>query len=63
MVEYLYRGSENVTVNDNNIQFNNGYGLETYSVKNIKSLNNTYAGNGNNQPQQKMSDDKFIVMQ
>ncbi|NWJ50321.1 MAG: alginate lyase family protein [Bacteroidetes bacterium] len=63
MIEYLSHGSDNITVNNNTIHFNNGYGLETYSVQNMKSLNNTYAGNGNNQPQQKISDAKFIIME
>lgn len=63
MVEFLYRGSENINVNDNLIHYNNGYGLESYGSKNIKSLNNTFIGNGNIPSQQKVSEDKFIIMQ
>ncbi len=63
LVEYLYRGSENITVKDNLVQYNNGYGLESYSAKNLKSSNNTCLGNGNNQMQQKISETKFIVME
>jgi hypothetical protein len=40
----------------------NGYALESYGAKNNKIENNTYAGNGNNISQQKVSNEKFIIM-
>ncbi|MCW3108545.1 MAG: hypothetical protein JWQ09_3051, partial [Segetibacter sp.] len=63
ITEFLHHGSENVTISNNIIQFNNGYGVETYSVKNSKVENNTYAGNGNNRDQQKVSNEKNIIME
>ncbi len=52
MIEFLYQGSENVTITDNIIQFNAGYGAELYSVKNSKVEKNTYGGNGKSNEQQ-----------
>ncbi|MCW3107617.1 MAG: hypothetical protein JWQ09_2123 [Segetibacter sp.] len=63
ITEFLHQGSENVTISNNIIQFNNGYGAETYSVKNSKVENNTYAGNGNNRDQEKVSIEKNIIME
>jgi hypothetical protein len=63
MFEFLFKGSENITVTNNLIQYNNGYGVESYSARKINVLNNNYAGNGNTDTQQKISEDKFIIMQ
>ena len=63
MFEFLYKGSENITVTNNLIQYNNGYGVESYSASKINVLNNNYAGNGNTDIQQKISADQFIIMQ
>ncbi len=63
MTEFLHQGSENVTISNNIIHYNNGYGVETYSARNSKVENNRYAGNGNNNSQQKVSNEKFIVME
>ena len=62
MAEFLSKGSENVTVTNNTVQYNNGFGIESYSGKNIKSLSNTYSGNGNEANQEKLSSEKFIIM-
>lgn len=62
MVEFLHSGSEKININNNRVQFNNGYGVETYSVRNYEIDNNIYAGNGNNVSQQKLSNEKFIIM-
>lgn len=63
MVQYLYRGSENVSVSKNLIHYNNGFGVESYSAKNIKSANNTFAGNGTDQKSnEKISPEKYIIM-
>ena len=62
MVEFLHRGSESVKVVSNLIQYNNGYGLESYGARGISSLTNVYAGNGNGS-QERISSDKNIVMQ
>lgn len=63
MFEFLFKGSENITITNNLIQYNNGYGVESYSASKITVLNNNYAGNGNTDNQQKISADKFIIMQ
>ena len=62
MTEFLYKGSENITIIENIIQYNAGFGVESYAVKNGKVDKNVYAGNGKNTEQQKISDDKFILM-
>jgi parallel beta-helix repeat protein len=63
MAEYLFRGSENITIEKNIIQYNNGYGIESWSTKNIKLNSNSLTGNGNASDQQKISGEKYIVMQ
>jgi parallel beta-helix repeat protein len=62
MVEYLYRGSENVAVKDNLIHYNNGFGIESYGCKNIQASGNTMTGNGNIALQQQISENKTIIM-
>jgi parallel beta-helix repeat protein len=63
MLEYLYRGSSNVLVSDNQMQYNNGFGLESYATSRLKQGNNLFAGNGRQSSQQKISNEKFIVME
>jgi len=46
MIQYLYRGSENVTISNNLIHYNNGFGIEAFAGKNIKTSDNIYTGNG-----------------
>jgi hypothetical protein len=57
MAEYLFHGNENITITSNRIRYNNGYGIETYGVRNSKTENNLYEGNGNIISQQKISAD------
>jgi parallel beta-helix repeat protein len=63
MTEFLYKGSENVTIVDNIIQYNAGFGVESYAVKNGKVEKNVYAGNGRSSEQQKISNEKIILME
>jgi parallel beta-helix repeat protein len=63
MVEFLYKGSEFIEIKNNQIQYNNGYGVESYAVRMIAVSVNNYTGNGNSEAQQKLSNDKFIIMQ
>jgi parallel beta-helix repeat protein len=64
MIQYLYHGSENITVSNNLIHYNNGFGVESYSGKNIKVAENKYAGNGSDlKSDEKISQDKYIIMQ
>lgn len=60
--EFLYYGSKSITVNKNVIHFNAGYAIESYAVKDLKVEQNKIVGNGNNSEQQKLSDEKMIVM-
>ena len=62
MVEYLYDSSENIEISNNLIHYNGGFGLESYAARNLKSEKNRYAGNGSSKEQEKLRDDKFIVM-
>lgn len=62
MVEYLYQGSKDVEVSNNLIHYNGGFGLESYAATKLKSEKNSYAGNGSSNEQEKVSDDKFIIM-
>jgi parallel beta-helix repeat protein len=63
MVEFQYKGCSNITVTKNRIQYNTGYGIESYAVKNGATTLNTLAGNGNKTEQQKVSLEKTIVME
>lgn len=62
MVEFLYNGSENIFVTNNIIQYNAGYGVESYAIKNSRVEKNTYAGNGKTKDQQNVSSERFILM-
>lgn len=46
MFEYLHRGSDNISVVDNRIQFNGGYGVESYGTEKISLQHNVLLGNG-----------------
>jgi len=61
MAEYLYTGNTNITVINNRIQYNNGYGVESYGAIASKIENNVYEGNGNSSLQQKISADRRIT--
>jgi len=61
MVEFLYRGSEGMSISNNLIHYNAGFGVESYAAKNSKIENNVYAGNGSTANQQKISNEKLIL--
>jgi len=61
MAEFLSKGSENIYITDNLIHYNNGFGIEFYSVKNIKTQENTLTGTRKSE-QQKISGEKYIIM-
>jgi parallel beta-helix repeat protein len=63
IVEFQQKGSENITITNNLIQYNNGLGVECYATKSSKVENNTYAGNGHNAIQQKISSEKYLLME
>ncbi len=62
LCEFLYRGNSEIKLKDNLVQYNNGYGLETYRVKHLSSSNNTYLGNASKDSQEKISDDPYLIM-
>ena len=62
MVEYLQFGSERITASNNIIHYNNGYGLETYAVRNLKNEKNKMIGNGTHKVQEKLSSEKYIII-
>ncbi len=45
MAEYLFSGSSKISVSGNTIQYNNGYGIESYASKDISADGNTSEGN------------------
>lgn len=59
--ELLYDGCEEVTVSDNIIQYNDGYGLVSYAGKKIKTAGNQYTQNGISPQQEKISDERIIL--
>jgi len=63
MVEFLQESSQDLNITGNFIQYNNGFGVESYAAKNSKFEKNIYALNGNNAKQEKISIDKTILMQ
>lgn len=63
IAEYFYNGSEGISVMDNIIQFNARYGLESYATKNLKVERNMYAGNGKSREQERISNNRMILME
>ncbi|HVU56459.1 MAG TPA: right-handed parallel beta-helix repeat-containing protein [Puia sp.] len=61
MAEFLFKGNDHITIRNNRIQYNNGYGVEMYAAGNSTVDNNKYEGNGNSTTQQKISSEKFIT--
>jgi hypothetical protein len=49
-------------VSGNRIQYNDGYGLESYAGTNIKSSGNQYTGNGKSPKQEKISKERILLM-
>lgn len=59
MIEFQYRGSENVSVTNNRIQFNDGYPVESYGSRTVVT-GNTYVQNS--RPNERIVMDKTILM-
>jgi len=45
MNDFLFKGSDKISIIDNILQYNNGYGVESYVVKDLILTNNTFKGN------------------
>jgi parallel beta-helix repeat protein len=63
MAEFLYKGCENITISGNTAWYNNGYGIEAYAVNKITAENNKLEGNGKAKEQEKISAEKYIIME
>lgn len=63
MLEFLHQGSSVITISQNRICYNSGYGLEAYAGKEIRSAGNIYRGNGRDKIQEKISGEKYRVME
>jgi len=64
LVQFLYKGSENITISNNLIHYNQGFGIGAYAGKNIGSIKNTFAGNGSDlKSDENISTKKLINMQ
>jgi parallel beta-helix repeat protein len=62
MMEFLQNGSQYINITNNIAQYNAGYGIEGYSVRNSNIQQNSFAGNDNDKEQQKLSSEKYIIM-
>lgn len=62
MAEFLFSGNDQITIRDNRIQYNNGYGVEVYAAGSSRVENNVYEGNGDHTEQQKISAEKLIMV-
>ncbi len=63
MAQYLYQGCENISISRNQIQYNGGFGFESYSGKNIVSTGNSFSGNGRDQKSnEQISTEKYLIM-
>ncbi|MBS1605377.1 MAG: alginate lyase family protein [Bacteroidetes bacterium] len=62
MAEFLSKGNERVQLTGNRIQYNNGYGVEAYAVRGMRVTGNVYEGNGSRQAQEKISPEKYMLL-
>lgn len=63
MAEYLHNGSQNISIRNNKIQYNNGFAVESYAVNKITVNDNIYTGNGNTNNQLAIRNDAHIIME
>ena len=61
LAEYLDKGNDHIYIHDNRIQYNNGYGIESYASPTDLS-NNQLEGNGHHATQQKISPARLILL-
>ena len=62
MSEYLYSGCRNVDINNNIIQYNDGYGVEAFGAEQIKLNGNQYHLNGQSVKQENISSEQQIIL-
>lgn len=61
--DYYYRGSSKLTVSNNKIQYNNGYGVKCFSVEGMSVTKNIYRCNGTENKQEFLSSKKKLQME
>ncbi|MBN8859190.1 MAG: right-handed parallel beta-helix repeat-containing protein [Sphingobacteriales bacterium] len=62
LVSFLYKGSKKVLVDHNLIHYNGGFGLESYAAHDSRYEDNMYEGNRNMPLQEKISQEKSVLM-
>jgi parallel beta-helix repeat protein len=62
MMEFFDKGSENITIRKNQIQYNTGFAIESYVTRNCLAKDNVCEGNGTDKVQEKISNEKIMVM-
>jgi len=62
-LSFLLRGSTDVSVVGNRIQYNRGYGLESHRTGNLRSHGNTYDLNARRDPLELISDQPSLILE
>ena len=62
MSEFQYSGCRNISINDNIIQYNGGYGVEAYGAEKISLTGNQYDLNGSSTQQENISAKPKILL-
>ena len=62
MSEFHYAGCSNISIKDNIIQYNGGYGVEAFGAKQIALSGNKYDWNGMSAQQENISDEAKIIL-
>ncbi len=62
MLQYLYHGSEDISISNNLIQYNNQAGIASYATKNLSTARNKFEGNGKDfQSNERITSKKMLV--
>ena len=62
LIEHLYSCCRDITVSDNRIQYNNGYGVESYAVENLILDTNSLTGNAAKDGQEHIADRPTLIL-
>jgi hypothetical protein len=62
LIEHLYSSCRDITVSDNRIQYNNGYGVESYAAENLNLDRNSLTGNAAKDGQEHLSDRPALIL-
>jgi parallel beta-helix repeat protein len=62
MLQYLYHGSEDISISDNRIQYNYHAGIASYATKNLNTAQNKFEGNGKDlQSNERITSKKILI--